>query len=303
MFSHVQFSTRVIFGFAILLSNHVFCQPCRHFRVDKFSWFSSLALSSLLESPSLFSCTASLLLAEMFNPGRCPLLTAPKIPALWHRSLGSHCSTDSFISTLSVRRFTATNIEFYTVCWHDSLLLVDRHHHWLSTLPPGDSLSRQSHRRSQHRHHPHHRPSCILRAPNPSETYASSIVNIVIPLITSVGSSASTLRSVASKDSEHHHRVEHHFTPPTRSSSSASSPARERPFLPLPSHRPHPRPTLFFIRRDSRTFPRTITRHWYKELWTHWTLHSLFILCFVIYTCISRKHDLCIYLSCNVSSF
>ena len=42
MFSHVQFSTRVIFGFAILLSNHVFCQPCRHFCVDIFSVISML---------------------------------------------------------------------------------------------------------------------------------------------------------------------------------------------------------------------------------------------------------------------
>ena len=156
---------------------------CRHIFHDFLHSHFHLCLSH----HRYFSCTASLLLADCFNPGRCPLLTAPKIPALWHRSLGSHCSTDSFISTLSVRRFTATNIEFYTVCWHDSLLLVDRHLLWLFDLTSG-------------------------RLTVPSEP--SSIANNAILFITSVGSSASTLRSVASKDSEHHHRVEHHFTPP-----------------------------------------------------------------------------------------
>ena len=94
------------------------------------------------------------------------------------------------------------------------------------------------------------------------------------------------------KDSEHHHRVEHHFTPPTR------HPAPHHhcllvsaPFQPLPAHRP--RPLLVFIRRDSRTFPRTFIRQRYKDSWTHWTLHLHFILCF-IYFCISREHDLCI---------
>ena len=136
-----------------------------------FSWFSSLALSSLLESTPLSCCSAS---TASWNVATRPL----SVFSLYRRfrrfdiKLWPLCSTDSFISTLSLRRFTATNIEFYTVCWHDSLLLVDRHHHWLSTLPPGDSLSCQSHRRSQHRHHPHHRPSCILRAPHPSETHA-----------------------------------------------------------------------------------------------------------------------------------
>ena len=56
---------------------------------------------------------------EYFSSLRCSFkITASRLVQT-SRSLGSHCSTDSFISTLSVRRFTATNIEFYTVCWHD----------------------------------------------------------------------------------------------------------------------------------------------------------------------------------------
>ena len=93
------------------LSNHVFCQLCRHFRVDIFSWFSSLALPSLLESTPLSHCPASPP-AEKLQPGRRHLLTAPKIPVLWFRSLGLLCSTDSHISTYAF--------------WHDSLLPVSR---------------------------------------------------------------------------------------------------------------------------------------------------------------------------------
>ena len=78
--------------------------------------------------------------------------------------------------------------------------------------------------------HPHHRPSCILRAPHPSETHACRT-----PTSSSRSLPPSALQprlhgASHHKDSEHHHRVEHHFTPPTRSSSSASSSARERPF-------------------------------------------------------------------------
>ena len=180
--------------------------------------------------------------AEMLQPGRCHLLTAPKIPALWLRSLGLLCSPDSHISTYAF--------------WHDSLLpvavfFIDFRPHLRATHCPVRAIVA-----SQHRHHPHHRPSCILRAPHPSETHACRS-----PTTSSRSLPPSALQprfhgASHLKDSEHHHRVEHHFTPPTRSSSSASSPARERPFHRFSLHRP--RLTLVFISRDSRTFPRTI---------------------------------------------
>ena len=52
-----------------------------------------------------------------------------------------------------------------THCCRLAVITIDYRPH------QGDSLSR--HRAgSQHRYHPHHRPSCILRAPHPSETHA-----------------------------------------------------------------------------------------------------------------------------------
>ena len=61
--------------------------------------------------------------AEMLQPGRRHLLTAPKIPVLWLQSLGPICSPDSHISTYAF--------------WHDPLLPVSRFHHWLFDLTSG----------------------------------------------------------------------------------------------------------------------------------------------------------------------
>ena len=162
MFSHVQFSTRVIFGFAILLSNHVFCQPCRHFRVDIFSVisiFSSLAHSILLESTTTISSLCINHQLRCCNPAVVRLLTAPKIPALLPQSLGLHCSPDSHFSPQTLlARLTAAR-------WPSSSLTIRPH--LRATHCPVRAIVD-----SQHRLHPHHRPSCILRAPHPSETHA-----------------------------------------------------------------------------------------------------------------------------------
>ena len=141
--------------------------------------------------------------------------------------------------------------------WHDSLLPDGRHHHWLFDRTSGRlTVPSEPSSIANTAMHPHHRPSCILRAPHPSETHACRS-----PTTPSCSLPPSALQPRLHGASHHFKRLRASsprrapFTPPTRSSSSASSPARERPFLPLPSHRPHPRPTLFFIRRDSRTFP------------------------------------------------
>ena len=126
MFSHVQFTTRVIFGFAISFIQSCFCQPCRHFRVDIFSWFpcfSSLAHSILLESTTTISSLCINHQLRCCNPAVVRLLTAPKIPTLLLQSLGLHCSPDSHISTYA--------------SWHDPLLPVSRFHHWLFDLTSG----------------------------------------------------------------------------------------------------------------------------------------------------------------------
>ena len=195
---------------------------CRHI----FSWFSSLALPSLLESTPLSYCSAS---TASWNVATRPL----SVFSLYRRfrrfdiKLWPLCSPDSRTSLRLLARFTAASWPSFTIDYSTAYLR--------STHCPVRAIVA-----SQHRHHPHHRPSCILRAPHPSETHACR--SPTTPSRSSLPPSALQPRLHGAshlKDSEHHHRVEHHFTPPTRSeSSSASSPARERPFPPLPSHRP-----------------------------------------------------------------
>ena len=137
----------------VLFLDSILCYPitfsvnhAANFRVDKFPWFSSLAHSILLESTTLSHCSEMHQPpAEMLQPGRCHLLTAPKIPALWLQSLGPICSPDSHISlTLSGT----------THCCRLAVFIID-----YPTLSPGDSLSVRAIVASQHRHQPHHRPT------------------------------------------------------------------------------------------------------------------------------------------------
>ena len=208
MFSHVQFSTRVIFGFAILLSNHVFCQPCRHFRVDIFSvismiFFTRTSIFAWVNTTILLLCINRQL--KCCNPAVVRLLTLPKIPAFWYQALAY---------------FAAQIVAHHFVFWHDSLLLVDCHSPLTIRPHTSGRLTVPSEPSSiaNTAMHPHHRPSCILRAPHPSETHAcrsptSSSRSLPPSALQPRLHGASHL-----KDSEHHHRVEHHFTPPTRSS-------------------------------------------------------------------------------------
>ena len=158
MFSHVQFSTRVIFGFAILLSNHVFCQPCRHFRVDKFSmiFFTRTSIFAWVNTTILLLCINRQL--KCCNPGRCP---------------SSHFTEDSGVLTSSFGHYSAAQI---VTSLHLRLLARSTvagwpFHHWLfdlmhlrATHCPVRAIVD-----SLHRHHLHHRPSIILRATHPSE--------------------------------------------------------------------------------------------------------------------------------------
>ena len=187
--------------------------------------------------------------AEMLQPGRCHLLT---------------CTEDSGVVTSKPWPTAAAQIVT------SQLMLSGTTHccrladiYWLSTSYQGDSLSR--HRAgSQHRHHPHHRPSMHPPGATPVRDTCLSIANNAIPFITSVGSSAPTSRSVASLQK----------TPSIITASSTIHAAHAffqlriiacswAPFSPLLSHRPHQRPTLVFISRDSRTFPRTFIRQRY----------------------------------------
>ena len=181
-------------------------------RTSIFAWVNN-TISLLCVNHQLRCC----------NPAVVRLLTAPKIPVLWLQSLGPICSPDSHISTYAF--------------WHDPLLPVSRFHHWLFDLTSGrlTVLSEPSSLVITAMH-PHHRPSCILRAPHPSETHACRS-----PTTPSRSLPPSALQPRLYGASHHFkrlrassHRVERHFTPPTRSSSSASSPARERPFHRFP---------------------------------------------------------------------
>ena len=222
MFNHVQFSTRVIFGFAILLSNHVFCQPCRHFRVDIFSvismiFFTRTSIFAWVNTTILLLCINRQL--KCCNPAVVRLLTLPKIPAFWHQALyWPLCSPDSRTSLRLLARFTAASWPSFTIDYSTAYLRA--------THCPVRAIVA-----SQHRHHPHHRPSCILRAPHPSETHACRS-----PTTPSRSLPPSALQPRLHGASHHFKRLRASsprrapFTPPTRSSSSASSPARERPF-------------------------------------------------------------------------
>ena len=180
----------------------------------------------------------------MLQPGRCPSSHFTEDSGVLTSSFGQLCSPDSRTSLRLLARFTAASWLSFTIDFQPYLRAT--HCPVRATVVVNTviiltiDLAASSGRHTRQRHMPRRSSTSSSRSLPPSALQ---------PRL----HGASHL-----KDSEHNHRVEHHFTPPTRSSSSASSPARERPFLPLPSHRPHPRPTLFFIRRDSRTFPAPV---------------------------------------------
>ena len=154
----------------------------------------------------------------MLQPGRCPSC------ALRRRFRRCYLKALAYTAAQIV---TSPHLRF----WHDSLLPDGRHHHWLFDRTSGRlTVPSEPSSIANTAMHPHHRPSCILRAPHPSESHACR--SPTTPSRSLPPSALQPRLHGAShlKDSEHHHRVEHHFTLPTRSSSSASSSARERPF-------------------------------------------------------------------------
>ena len=251
MFNHVYFTTRVISGFAV---RYPIMFSVNHAAIfvwifsPWFPWFSWLAHSILLESTTLSHCSAS---TTSWNVATRPL----SVFSLYRRfrrcdfEALAHCSCpDSHFSTYAF--------------WHDSLLPVSRH---LLTI----DLTRATHCpviapvvntvRSSSPSTEHHPPGAT-----PVRDTCLSIANNAIPFITSVGSSAPTSRSVTSLQK----------TPSIITASSTIHAAHAffqlriiacswAPFSPLLSHRPHQRPTLVFISRDSRTFPRTFIRQRY----------------------------------------
>ena len=97
--------------------------------------------------------------AEMLQPGRCPSSHFTEDSGVLTSSFGLLCSPDSRTSLRLLARFTAASWLSFTIDYSTAYL---RATHW-----PVRAIVA-----SQHRHHPHHRPSCILRAPHPSETHA-----------------------------------------------------------------------------------------------------------------------------------
>ena len=95
----------------------------------------------------------------MLQPGRCP---------------SSHFTEDSGVLTSSFGHSAAQIVAHHFVFWHDSLLLVDRHSPLTIRPHTSGRLTVPSEPSSiaNTAMHPHHRPSCILRAPHPSETHA-----------------------------------------------------------------------------------------------------------------------------------
>ena len=252
MFSHVQFSTRVIFGFAILLSNHVFCQPCRHFRVDiflrDFHDFLHSHIRSCLSQTSLSHCSAS---TTSWN-----VATRAVVIFSLHRRFRrcdfealAHCScSDSHFSTYAF--------------WHDSLLPVSRH---LLTI----DLTRATHcpviapvvntviiltidRASSSGRHTRQRHMPVDRQQRPSRSLPPSALQ---PRLHGASASLQKTPSIITASSTIH--AAHAFFQLRIIACSWA------PFSPLLSHRPHQRPTLVFISRDSRTFPRTFIRQRY----------------------------------------
>ena len=124
-----------------------------------FPWFSSLAHSILLELTTTISSLCINHQLRCCNPAVVRLLTLPKIPAFWHQALAYSA---------------AQIVAHHFVFWHDSLLLVDCHSPLTIRPHTSGRLTVPSEPSSiaNTAMHPHHRPSCILRAPHPSETHA-----------------------------------------------------------------------------------------------------------------------------------
>ena len=157
---------------------------CRHFRVDKFPWFSSLAHSILLESTTTISLLCINHQLKCCNP-------AVVIFSL-HRRF-RRCDFEALAYTAAHIVASSFTLSGTTHCCQMAVITIDYRPH------QGDSLSR--HRAgSQHRHHPHHRLSIHLRAPHLSETHAcrSPTTPSCSSFTSVVGSSAPTSRSVAS---------------------------------------------------------------------------------------------------------
>ena len=128
---------------------------CRHFlmifitRTSIFAWVNSTILL-LCINRQLKCC----------NPAVVRLLTLPKIPAFWHQALAYTAAQIVTSSTYA--------------SWHDPLLLVGCHSSLTIRPYTSGRLTVPSEPSSLviTVKHPHHRPSCILRAPHPSETHA-----------------------------------------------------------------------------------------------------------------------------------
>ena len=158
--------------YSVIQSRFLLTMPpfsCRHFlmifftRTFIFAWVTIAIFVHCIITASWDVLTRA---AVLFSPHR--RFRRYDIEALAHTAAQIASS-----QLYSVRRFTATNIEFYTVCWHDSLLLVDRHLLWLFDLTSGRlTVPSEPSSIANTAMHPHHRPSCILRAPHPSETHA-----------------------------------------------------------------------------------------------------------------------------------
>ena len=153
----------------------------------------------------------------MLQPGRCPSFIGS--------SLVVYCTEDSGVVN-SKPWPTAAQIVASTLtlsgtnhCCRLAVFFIDYRPHLRATHCPVRAIVD-----SQHRHHPHHRPSCILRAPHPSETHACrSQQRHSARYLRRLFSPDFTERRITSKDSEHHHRVEHH--------------SRRPRVLPAPHHR------------------------------------------------------------------
>ena len=193
------------------LSNHVFCQPCRHFRVDIFSVISMIFFTRTFD-PAWVNITITLLCInhqlKCCNPAVVIFSLHRRFRRCDFEAL-AHCSCpDSHFSTYAF--------------WHDSLLPVSRH---LLTI----DLTRATH--------------CPVIAP-----VVNTVIILTIDRASSSGrhtrqrhmpvdrqqrhpvhylrrlfSPDFTERRITSKDSEHHHRVEHH--------------SRRPRVLPAPHHR------------------------------------------------------------------
>ena len=239
-----------------------------------FSSQRVLSLDSLFCYPIMFSVNHAAIFVWIFSPW-FPL---DFLHSHFHHCLSqqplSHCSAsttswDVATRPLSVfslyRRFRRCYLKAlaYTAAqivtsphlrfWHDSLLPDGCHHHWLFDLTSGRlTVPSEPSSIANTAMHPHHRPSCILRAPHPSETHACR----------SPTSSSRSLPPSALQPRLHgasHLKDSEHIT----ASSTTSRRPRVHPlritvcswapFSPLPALRPCP--TLFLIRRDSRTFP------------------------------------------------